>query len=158
AAVMIAGGGWLGWKAIHGPPGPANSAAYDDYLKARVKASTENREDNLEAIRYLKKALAADPNYAPAHAELARAYTIRAFYFAPDSDKKTLNEDAQVEVDKALALNPKLGEAWFAKGLNLWTPGRSFPHEQAIAAYRRALEYNSGLDEAHHQLALVLLH
>jgi tetratricopeptide (TPR) repeat protein len=89
---------------------------------------------------------------------LSRAYSIRAFYFAPDSEKKALYEDAEIAVDKALVLNPDLAEAWFAKGLMLWTPVRRFPHDQAIAAYRRAISLNPRFDEAHHQLALVLLH
>jgi tetratricopeptide (TPR) repeat protein len=40
----------------------------------------------------------------------------------------------------------------------LWTPYKRFPHEQAIESYRRALELNPDLDEAHHQLGFVYLH
>jgi tetratricopeptide (TPR) repeat protein len=127
-------------------------------MRGRVKVAMENRQDNEQAIRYLQQAVAADPNLAVAYAELSRAYSIRAFYFAPDSEKKRLVEDAEIAVERALALSPDLAEAWFARGLMLWTPGRRFPHDQAIAAYRRALSLNPKLDEAHHQLALVLLH
>ena len=135
-----------------------NLAGYDDYLRGRVRGRAENREDNLEAIRYLRLAVTEDPNLAPAYAELARAYAVRAFYYAPDSEKKSLNEDAEIAVARALTLKPDLAEAWFAKGFMLWTPSRRFPHDQAIAAYRRALSLNRQMDEAHHQLALVLLH
>jgi len=168
ALVLIAavsGGAWIGWRTLSGGSSGATgttpavtSAAYDDYLRGRVKVSAENREDNEEAIRYLQQAVAADANYAPAWAELSRAYTIRAFYWASDSEKKTLNEDAEVAVQRALDLDRNLGEAWFARGLLLWTPARNFPHDQAINAYRQALALNPNLDEAHHQLALVLLH
>ena len=61
-------------------------------------------------------------------------------------------------MEKALSLDPKLGEAHFARGLMLWTPSRRFPHEQAVRAYGQALAFDSTLDEAHHQLALVYLH
>ena len=127
-------------------------------MRGRVRGRSENREDNREAIRHLRLAVTADPNLAPAFAELARAYTLRAFFYAPDSEKKGLNEDAEIAVDRALNLQPNLAEAWAAKGFMLWTPSRRFPHDQAIAAYRRALSLNAQLDEVHHQLALVLLH
>jgi hypothetical protein len=49
-----------------------------------------------------------------------------------------LNEDAEVAVDKALAIDPNLAEGYFARGLMLWTPSKRFPHEQAVQAYKRA--------------------
>ncbi len=163
---VVAGGALIVWQArlnTHrgekiATPVSTSAAGNDDYLRGRVRVRKENREDNHEAIRYLRLAVSADPTFAPAYAELARAYTIRAFYFAPDSEKKSLNEDAEIAVEKALTLQPDLADAWFVKGFMLWTPSRRFPHDQAIAAYRRALSLNSQLDEAHHQLALVLLH
>jgi len=164
--VALAGGIGATVRALRarGPTAPngsvvwVNSAGYDDYMRGRVKVAVENRQENEEAIRYLRQAVAADPNLAPAYAELSRAYSIRAFYFAPDSEKQRLIEDAQIAVERSLNLSPDLAEGWFARGLMLWTPGRRFPHDQAINAYRRALSFNPKLDEAHHQLALVLLH
>ncbi len=120
--------------------------------------SSENREDNDAAIAALRQAVSLDASYAPAYAELARAYSIKGFYFAPDSERKALSEDAEIAVQKALALDANLAEAHFARGLMLWTPARRFPHEQAVQAYKRAIVLDSTLDEAHHQLALVYLH
>jgi tetratricopeptide (TPR) repeat protein len=79
-------------------------------------------------------------------------------FFAPVAEKKKLNEDAEVDVEKALALDPNLAEGYFARGLILWTPYKRFPHEQAVQSYKRALELNPNLDEAHHQLGFVYLH
>lgn len=135
-----------------------NSAAYDYYLRGKVNVSSENAENNEAAIKLLKEAVDADPNFAPAYAELARAYSIKTFYLAPDAEKKKLNEDAEVAVEKALKLNPNLAEAHLSRGLILWTHARRFPHEQAIQAYRRAVELDPNLDEAHHQLGLVYSH
>jgi len=73
-------------------------------------------------------------------------------------EKKKLNEEAEVDVEKALALDPNLAEGYLARGLILWTPYKRFPHEQAIQAYKRALELNPNLDDAHHQLGFVYLH
>ncbi len=136
----------------------APPTAYDAYLRGKVRVSSENRSDNDAAIETLRKAIVADPALAPAYATLARAYAIKAFFFGPDSQRKQLVEDAEVAVEKALSLDPKLGEAYFARGLLLWTPGRRFPHEETIRAYRQALAFDSSLDEAHHQLALVYMH
>ncbi|MBI3791466.1 MAG: protein kinase [Gemmatimonadetes bacterium] len=141
------------------PPRVATAqTAEETYLRGKVRVSVENRTDNLAAIAALQQAVAADPGMARAHATLARAYAIHAFYFAPDSARKGLLEDAEVEVEKALALDPHLGEALLARGVLLWTPGRRFPHEEAIHAFRQALTYDSSLDEAHHQLGMVYMH
>ena len=135
-----------------------NSAAYDAYMRGKVNVSSENPTNNEAAIKLFQQAIAADPNFAAAYAELARAYSIKARYFAPVSEKAKLNEDAEVDVEKALALDPNLAEGHFARGLILWTPYKRFPHEQAIQSYKRALELNPNLDEAHHQLGFVYLH
>ncbi|HEX9423958.1 MAG TPA: protein kinase [Pyrinomonadaceae bacterium] len=135
-----------------------NSAAYDYYLRGKVNVGSENRDNNETAIKLLEQAVAADPNFAPAYAELARAYIIKAFQFASDAEKKKLNEDAEVAVEKALTLNPNLPEGHFARGQLLWTPARGFPHELAIQSYKRALALNPNLDEAHHQLGMIYTH
>jgi tetratricopeptide (TPR) repeat protein len=61
-------------------------------------------------------------------------------------------------VEKALALDPDLPEAYLARGRLLWTPANHFPHDKAMQEYRRALALNPSLDEARNQLALVLSH
>jgi tetratricopeptide (TPR) repeat protein len=136
----------------------ANAAAYDAYMRGEVDVRSENPDSNEAAIKLFEQAIAADPNFAAAYAELARAYTIKARYFAPVPEKKKLNEDAEVDVDKALALDPNLAEGHFARGLLLWTPYKRFPHEQAVQSYKRAIELNPNLDEAHHQLGFIYAH
>lgn len=136
----------------------ANATAYDDYMRGKVSVSSENPDSNEAAIKLFEQAVAADPDFAAAYAELARAYSIKARYFAPAPEKKKLNEEAEVDVEKALALDPNLAEGHFARGLILWTPYNRFPHEEAIQSYKRALELNPNLDEAHHQLGFVYLH
>jgi eukaryotic-like serine/threonine-protein kinase len=137
---------------------PPSTAAYDDYMRGKVIVSSENPDDNESAIKLFQQAVAADPNFAAAYAELARAYSIKARFFAPVPEKKKLNEEAEVDVEKALALDPNLAEGYFARGLILWTPYKRFPHEQAVQSYKRAIELNPNLDEAHHQLGFVYLH
>ena len=135
------------------------SPAYDLYLRGKVNTGSENPENNDRAIEVLEQAIAADPKFAPAYAELARAYSVKAFYFAADEGiRKKLNEDADFALQKAFSLDPDLAEAHFARGLILWTHRNRFPHEQAIQAYKRALALNQNLDDAHHQLGVVYFH
>jgi serine/threonine protein kinase/Tfp pilus assembly protein PilF len=136
----------------------ANSTAYDAYMRGMVKVGSENPADNQAAINLFEQATAADPHFASAYAELSRAYTIKARYVASDAERKKSYEDAEVAVDKALAIDPNLAEGHFARGLMLWTPYKRFPHAQAIQSYRRAIELNPNFDEAHHQLGFVYLH
>jgi eukaryotic-like serine/threonine-protein kinase len=135
-----------------------NSAAFDYYLRGKVNAGSENRENNDNAIRLLEQAVAADANFAEAYAELARAYRTKATYFASDADRKKLNENSEVALAKAFALNPDLPEGHLARGLLLWTPENRFPHEQTIQAYKRALALNPNLDEAHNRLGVIYFH
>lgn len=138
-------------------PGPS-PAAYDSFMKAKVLVASENKADVDSAIDLLKQSVKDDAQYAPAWALLARAEGIKAFYFAAANERKPLTDDAQVAVEKALAIDPELAEAHFARGLLLWTHGNRFPHEQAISAYKRAIALNPNLDEAHHQLGIIYFH
>lgn len=134
------------------------SPAYDLYVRGKVKINSENREEVDNAINLLEQAVVIDPNYAEADAALARAYSIKAFYYAPNDEKSALIENAEIAVEKALALKPDLADAHFARGLVLWTHGNRFPHEQTIQAYKRAIALDPSLDEAHHQLGVVYFH
>jgi DNA-binding winged helix-turn-helix (wHTH) protein len=137
---------------------PARSPAYDLYIRGKVKAGSENTEDNEGAIKVLEAAVTIDPYFAEAYAQLARAYNTRAFKFSAQSQAKSLRENAEIAVEKALDLNPDLAEAHFARGLVLWTKAKGFPHEQAIKAFRKSLELNPQADETHHQLSMVYSH
>jgi tetratricopeptide (TPR) repeat protein len=117
----------------------ANPVAYDAYMRGMVNVSSENPADDQAAIKLFEQAIAADPNFASAYAELSRAYTIKARYVASDAERKKAYEDAEVAVDKALAIDTNLAEGHFARGLMLWTPYKRFPHAQAIQSYRRAI-------------------
>jgi tetratricopeptide (TPR) repeat protein len=104
----------------------------------------------------LERAVALDPNFADAQAELAQVYVWRFFLFTPG--EKQWEEKAFVAVEKALSLDPDSAVAHQARGRLLWTPANRFPHEKAIQEYRRALTLNPSLDEAQNQLALVYNH
>lgn len=134
------------------------SPAFDLYIRGKVKAGSENVKDTEDAIKVLEAAVAIDPLFAPAYAQLARAYNTRAFKFSAGTQRKLLHENAEVAIEKALSLDADLAEAHFARGLILWTNTKGFPHKQAIMAYKRSLELDAGSDETHHQLSMVYSH
>jgi len=133
-----------------------NPEAYDHYLRGQFYLHRQNRHDNEIAITALERAVATDPTFAAAHAELAQAYVWKHFLFAPG--ERQWEEKAFVAAEKALALDPELAVAHLARGRILWTPANRFPHDKAIREYRRALKLNPSLDEARNQLALVYSH
>ena len=137
---------------------PSRSPAYDLYIRGKVKAGSENTADTDDAIKVLEAAAAIDPYFAPAYAQLARAYNTRSFKFTSRSEAKLLQENADVAIAKALDLDPNLPEAHFSLGLILWTKTKGFPHEQAIKSFKRALELEPEADETHHQLSMVYAH
>ena len=137
---------------------PLRSPAYDLYLRGKVKAGSENREDTEAAIKVLEAAVTIDPKLAGAYAQLACAYNTLAFKFSSKENAKLSHENAEVAILKALALDPDLAEAHFARGLILWTKGKGFPHEQAIQSYKRSLMLDPTSDETHHQLSMVYSH
>src|SRR2546425_6989422 len=70
-------------RALRTPP-TSNPAADELYLRAKVRIRHETREDDSITIALLERAVVLDPDFAAAHAELARAYGLRFSQFAPD--------------------------------------------------------------------------
>ena len=139
-------------------PPTNNLAAYDCYLRGKIRIRHETRADDSVAIGLLERAVALDPSFAAAHAQLARAYGLRVSQFARE-DTAAL-ERAYVEVEKALHLNPDLAEAHWARAFLLWDVAWTggFRHERAIQEDRRALALDSSLGEAHQHLGVIYLH
>jgi len=133
-----------------------NRAAYDAYLRAELRLWRENREDNSVAIKWLEQAVALDPDFAAAQAELAWAYTLRVNQFAPGDSAAVTR--AGLAAERALRLDPDLAEAHFARGALLSSVSGRFAPGPDIQEYRRALELNPNLARAHHNLGLIYLH
>ncbi len=134
----------------------ANSEAYDLYLQARHQLARRTRS-SIEASRsLLERAIAIDPQYAPAHADLAVAVLLLREGPSTYGDL-TLQEVEAIAapaVKQALVLDPTLAEAHAAKGLLL---GHLSNPVGAIAAYREAIEYNPSVANARHLLYLALM-
>ena len=133
-----------------------NREAYDAYLHGKYLMDREEGDaTNLAAVQALERAVRLDPGFALAHASLAIVYRNRFFRHDPSSEWE---QKAFVEVEKALALDPNLAEAYVARGRLVWTRSGGFPHEKAIRDFRYALSLNPNQAEAHRYLGIVLLH
>lgn len=138
-------------------PPTSSSEAYESYLRGKIRVRRENEEDNSAAIALFERAVALDPGFAAAQAELSHAYALRVTQFAPN-DASAL-ERAHLAVEKALRSEEDLAEGHYAAGFLLWgtVPGQ-FEYERAVRELRRAIALNGNLDEAHHQLGMIYLH
>src|SRR5206468_3254765 len=67
-------------------------------------------------------------------------------------------ERAYVAIQKALALDPDLADAYLARGKLTWTLANHFPHARAIQDMKRALALNPNLATAHYWLGGIYLH
>jgi serine/threonine-protein kinase len=137
-------------------PPTTNGEAYDDFLRGKIHARTETPGEDSIAIGLFEHAVALDPGFAAAYAELAHAYGLRILWFAP-RDRDAL-EEGLVAAEKALRLDPDLAEAHYARGWLLSTPASHWAYEQAIQELRRAIELNPNLADAHDWLGVVYWH
>jgi adenylate cyclase len=157
AALLFLFAGALVWEVFWKSPLDARALFQSAKVLAQHSSGhLEGRQNNPRVISLLERSVKADPNFAEAYADLALAYVIRLFLYAPED--KTLEEKAYWAVDRALSLNPNLPTAYLARGRLKWTPFNHFPHEDAINDFKHALALDPKIDEAHHYLGLVFLH
>jgi tetratricopeptide (TPR) repeat protein/tRNA A-37 threonylcarbamoyl transferase component Bud32 len=90
-----------------------NAEAYALYTKASATMRQPAAEPApLEEAQHLfERAIALDPQFALAHARLSRVHSLLYAYFSPEAVHK---EQAKAEAEKALRLEPKLGDGHLA--------------------------------------------
>ena len=136
---------------------PVNPAAYDAVMRARYLSVRTTDADTQAAIALLERAIALDPGFARAYADLAAAYVTRLTFVTPEETGE-LEQKAFAAAEKALSLDANLAEAYLARGDLLWTYSHHFAHERAAQEFRRALNLNPKSDQAHRRLARVYVH
>jgi len=135
---------------------PTSIDAYDLYLLARQRLHSRNPELIEEAGELLDRALAIDPDYAPALAQRALVWSLLSD--APGSygdvpDAIAVREGL-ASVTRALEIDPDLAEAHAVRGLIVGDlPGR---REEGIASLRRSLELNPNSDDGKVWLARII--
>jgi serine/threonine protein kinase/Tfp pilus assembly protein PilF len=117
-----------------------DTEAYDLFLRAEYEfhqaESSVAAEAYDRADAFYRQALARDPNFAEATAELARCRLSRHWNVSPLAPAKL--EEVKSIIDRALALAPNSPEAHFALGLFFYWGHRQY--ENALAEFNRALE------------------
>lgn len=129
----------------------SNAEAYDLYLQAGVHANRAY-DDTLQssselpvAISLYQQALARDPSFALASAALARAH-MQMYFFAPDRTNARLAE-AKAAAERALALQPNLGQGHYALGLYYYWGHRDYAHASTQLELARQALPNSATVE-----------
>src|SRR5262249_29490374 len=117
-----------------------NTEAYDLFLRGQYEF--HQAESSLAADAYdradafYRQALARDPNFSEAAAELARCRLSRHWFVSPLAPAEL--EEVKSLIDRALALAPNSPEAHFALGLFFYWGHRQY--ENALAEFNRTLE------------------
>jgi len=120
-------------KAIARKP-TENTQAYDYFLRGRSYARRLTRQDLIFAIQMFEQGTILDPDFALAHASIARACGL--FYEWHEKDAQWL-EKGLAACERALALDPQLPEALTARAGIYVAQGK---YDTAIQLARRAIE------------------
>jgi eukaryotic-like serine/threonine-protein kinase len=113
-----------------------NAEAYRLYLKGRYETAKRNRDGYMRANAYYEQAIAQDPSYALAYAELSQNYALQALlgYLAPgDAFPRAI-----AAARKAIALDERSADAHTALALSSlyyewnWTQSEQ-EHHRALA-------------------------
>ncbi|HKE06680.1 MAG TPA: winged helix-turn-helix domain-containing protein [Candidatus Acidoferrum sp.] len=131
---------------------PVNLRAIEPYLRGRYHLATARgmfpnstgklgREAEIQgAIAEFHRAIAEDPNYAPAYVAFASTLVMKGDLSPSDS------RQAEEALGKALAIDPDSAEAHMFLGrLYLW----EWRWEETGREYQRAIELNPNLADAH---------
>lgn len=123
-----------------GRPGTVSLAAYESWLKGRQEMERFTEAGLNAAIGHMHDALASDPAFALAHVGLAETRLLQARFNFLDRDLAV--ELADPSLERALALEPALSEAFAVRGDALRRQGDA---EGAESAYLKALSLNPNL-------------
>jgi len=128
-----------------------NAQAYDLFLKAHALWNTGKSADQKKSVEYYQQAVAVDPSYALAHADMAGAYS--ALITNNDLPQKEYAPKAEAAAQKALEADPNLAEAHLAVAtikMDKWE------WSAAEAEFKKALELNANLVAAHREYGIFL--
>ena len=112
--------------------------AWSAYSRGRFHAALVDPADARKAIDFYNRAIALDPRYASAYANLGNTWARLGATFLSGEDERQAYAKARAAVGQALQLDPDLAVAHFSRGLLLqWT---DFDWTGAEVEYRRAVE------------------
>lgn len=136
-------------------PATRNARAYKHYLMARALWGLRKPTESLMALRELRLAVQADPDYALAHAGIADAYNIMGGYEYGLMPPREAYPAARDAAERALRIDPDLAEAHAALGLTLFN--YNWDWKGAEEALTTAIARNPSYALARHWYSLLLI-
>jgi len=112
-----------------------NAAAYDVYLRAVAIDNAITLDTTKQVADLYAEAVRLDPQFALAWARLAVARS--QLYFNGIDLEKNSGAAVKEAADRAMSLQPELGEAWLAQGVYRYRVLRDF--QGALESYEEAL-------------------
>lgn len=132
---------------------PEKFAAHDAYLKGQYSFSQRTKEGMESAIENFSNAVALDPRYAAAYAQLASTYNLMGQYnWLNEGSARSLGLGA---AQQALSVDPGQSEAHAALGFSYWF--YQWNAANAEQEFRKAIELDHGNVDAHHWYAEMLM-
>ena len=123
--------------------GTRSAEAYDAYLRGRALYDLSVDEaSERAALAQFDAALAADPNYAPAHAARARSLTAIANQYGRPDDLQAMYLAAIESAERAIEIAPGLADAYSTLGFTLFQ-GR-LDARAARAPFEKSRELGAG--------------
>jgi TolB-like protein/Tfp pilus assembly protein PilF len=132
----------------------ANSEAHEAYLRGRYLMVQRTRAGIEGAVREFNIAIAIDPDYALAHAELAIATLFSNRYSFGDLTDSEAIARATPHAERAMALDPTLAEAHAATGWLLWFQSNL---EEVLTHFRQAIQINPNYAIVYNWMAILFL-
>ena len=126
-------------------------AAYEQYLLGREILVRRLARFASRSAEHFARAIELDPEFADPYAERAIALTLGA---GGSEDFRLAHDQAQQDIDAALALNPDLARAFAAQSLLLWMQEPDALAERE-ALLHRALALDPNMIDALNWLAIV---
>jgi TolB-like protein/Tfp pilus assembly protein PilF len=122
-------------KAVNEKP-TQNAEAYDSFLRGIAFDNHLTTENGTKAVTEYAKAVQLDPTFALAWARLA--ITQSYLYFNGVDPAKNSGAAVKEAAERAISLQPELGEAFLAQGVYRYRVLRDFP--AALQSYTEALK------------------
>lgn len=132
--------------------GTANSNAHDFYLVGLEFLNRRTAADIEQAIAYFRRAIQADPNYAPAWSGVATAYAVLPDYDS-DAPPDTHYAEAVAAAGKAITLDGRSAQAHAVLGE---LHEQHWEWRQAAREFQRALKLDPNDVTAHQWYAIYL--
>ena len=128
-----------------------NMAALEAYFRGKQRMAKRSSAALAEAVDDFNRAIELDPNFALAYVGLADSYQLQEEYSGLPRDE--MIERAQAAIDRALALDDRLAEAYTSLG---GIEDLRNDYKAAEAAYQRSLALNSNYVTAYHWYSILL--